>query len=130
MQKWYTGTTELFQQIMIVDGVTAPLFDELVNIETADGRMLLGKVLIAEQGRAVVQVFSSADGLQKRGLRTHFTGHPLEFTVGKELLGRIFNGVGEVKDGGSKTWRGLKRAVQGSPINPVARDLPGEFIQT
>jgi V/A-type H+-transporting ATPase subunit B len=47
-----------------------------------------------------------------------------------ELLGRIFNGIGEPKDNRPPILSGERRVISGSAINPAARNYPREFIQT
>lgn len=130
MQKWYTNTTELFQQILIVEGIANPKFDEVVEIAMPGERKLTGRVLEASRDKAVIQVFSPTDGLEKSQLRVRFTGKPLEFGVGSGLLGRVFDGLGQVIDRGFNLVRVELRPVNGLPINPSARDMPADFIQT
>jgi V/A-type H+-transporting ATPase subunit B len=42
----------------------------------------------------------------------------------------VFNGVGLPRDGRPPLVSGIKRNVNGSPVNPAARAYPREFIQT
>lgn len=46
------------------------------------------------------------------------------------MLGRVFDGLGNPKDGGPKIIPDKKLDINGTPINPVARNYPDEFIQT
>ena len=46
------------------------------------------------------------------------------------MLGRVFTGMGEVKDGGPDIIPEKVMDINGTPINPAARNYPSEFIQT
>src|SRR5437879_11700227 len=46
------------------------------------------------------------------------------------MLGRIFDGSGRPTDGGPRIIPDDYLDVNGSPINPFAREYPREFIQT
>ena len=46
------------------------------------------------------------------------------------MLGRVFDGLGNPKDGGSPIIPEMRLDINGQPINPAARDYPNEFIQT
>ena len=54
----------------------------------------------------------------------------MELRVGPDLLGRIFNGLGEPIDGFASIVSSKKINVNGNPINPYARIYPRDFIQT
>ncbi|HSJ97939.1 MAG TPA: V-type ATP synthase subunit B, partial [Myxococcota bacterium] len=87
---------------------------------------------VLEVGRddAVVEVFEGTTSLSLGATRLRFLGRPLEAPVGAEMLGRSFDGRGDPIDGGPPPLGAERRNVNGSPINPVARDYPREFIQT
>ena len=46
------------------------------------------------------------------------------------MLGRVFDGMGNPIDGGAEILPEKSLDINGSPLNPVARDYPNEFIQT
>ena len=47
-----------------------------------------------------------------------------------DMLGRVFDGMGNPKDGGPAIIPDKRLDINGSPINPAARNYPSEFIQT
>jgi len=49
--------------------------------------------------------------------------------VSEEIIGRVFDGSGEPRDGGPRIIARQMLDINGSPINPEARDYPSEFIQ-
>jgi Archaeal/vacuolar-type H+-ATPase subunit B len=57
-------------------------------------------------------------------------GRSLELGVSPDMLGRVFDGMGRPKDGGSEIIAEKKMDINGMPINPYSRDYPNEFIQT
>jgi V/A-type H+-transporting ATPase subunit B len=54
----------------------------------------------------------------------------MEFGLCPEILGRVFSGIGQPSDDGPAILAEKKMNINGSPINPYARDYPNEFIQT
>ena len=46
------------------------------------------------------------------------------------MLGRVFDGMGNPKDGGAPIIPVKRMDINGEPVNPAARDYPNEFIQT
>ncbi len=130
MKKDYKTIREVVGPLMMVDCVENVKYDELVEIHEKDGSVRLGKVLEAKGSTALVQLFEGAHGLQISDSKARFLGHSLELSVSPDMIGRIFDGVGRPKDGGSPIISDLKLNINGTPINPAARDYPAEFIQT
>ena len=130
MRKDYKTIREVVGPLMMVDCVENVKYDELVEIHEKDGRVRLGKVLEAKDNTALVQLFESADGLQISESKARFLGHGLELAVAPEIIGRVFDGIGRPIDGGAPILSDEKLNINGSPINPAARDYPAEFIQT
>ncbi|MCK5381361.1 MAG: V-type ATP synthase subunit B, partial [Candidatus Latescibacteria bacterium] len=62
--------------------------------------------------------------------RVRFKGEPLHFGAGAEILGRVFNGLGQPIDDGPAPLAEKRMDVNGLPINPTAREYPKKFIQT
>ncbi|MCG4823812.1 V-type ATP synthase subunit B, partial [Streptococcus gordonii] len=74
-----------------VEGVK---YDELVEIEQADGENRLGKVLEVNGDKAMVQLYESSQGLRISNSKVRFQGHGIELGVSKDMLGRVFDGMG------------------------------------
>ncbi|MBO7666072.1 MAG: V-type ATP synthase subunit B, partial [Clostridia bacterium] len=130
MKKDYKTIREVVGPLMMVDCVENVKYDELVEIHEKDGSVRMGKVLEAKGNTALVQLFEGAHGLQISDSKARFLGHSLELAVSPDMIGRIFDGVGRPKDGGSPIISDVKLNINGTPINPAARDYPAEFIQT
>jgi V/A-type H+-transporting ATPase subunit B len=126
----YTNVAEIKGPLMIIDGVTKVSFDELVEIETAEGQRRLGKVLEVGYGKAVVQVFEGTSGLAISGTKAKFLGKTMAMPVSQELLGRVFDGLGRPNDGLPDPIADRFIDVNGEPMNPERREYPTSFIQT
>ena len=126
----YIGASSVEGPLVVVDRVRDAGYDELVEIRDGAGRLRLGRVLDISLERAVVQVLEGTDGLSGSTLRARFLGESMKLAVSEAMLGRVFDGLGRPVDGGPPPLAGDRRDVNGSPINPVARRYPREFIQT
>lgn len=62
--------------------------------------------------------------------KVRFLAKPQTLKVSEDMIGRVFNGMGEVMNGGPEILAEKKMDINGLAINPVARDYPSEFIQT
>jgi len=130
MPKEYKTVTEAVGPLLIVDQVGDVKYDELVEIELQTGEIRRGKVLEIDRDKAMVQLFEGSSGINLQNTRVRFLGRPLELGVSPDMIGRIFNGLGEPIDGGPAIIPEKNLDINGIPINPVARDYPNEFIQT
>ncbi len=130
MLREYKSIKEIVGPIMMVEGVDGAKYDELVEIELADGTVRNGKVLEVENDKAAVQLYESSQGIQMSSAKARFLGHSLQFPVSEDILGRVFDGLGRPKDGGRAVIPEMRMDINGQPINPTARDYPDEFIET
>lgn len=130
MLKEYKTVREVVGPLMVVDGVTGVKFDELVEIELANGQMRRGKVLELNGDTAMVQLYESSAGINLPSTKVRFLGRPVELGVSEDMIGRVFDGMGQPKDDGPRIIPEKRMDINGVPINPVARDYPSEFIQT
>ena len=115
---------------MVVRQVERATFDELVEIELSDGSVRRGKVLEVNGDSAVVQLFEANAGINLAHAKVRFLGHPLQLAVSRDMLGRVFNGMGQPIDGGPEILAEEYRDINGLAMNPAARAYPNEFIQT
>lgn len=130
MLKEYKTIREIVGPLMLVEGVEGVKYDELVEITAKDGGVRLGKVLEVDGDKAMVQLFENSQGIQMSTSKARFLGRSMELAVSEDMLGRVFDGLGRPKDGGAPVIAEERLDVNGSPINPAARDYPDEFIQT
>ena len=116
--------------MVFVERVRDVGYDELVEIRDPAGNQRLGRVLDISEAQAVVQVFEGTTGLSTQNLRARFLGENFRLPVSRQMLGRVFDGLGRPIDGGPPPLSADRRDVNGLPINPFARQYPREFIQT
>lgn len=128
--KEYLGLYEANGPLVAIDGVQGASYEEIVNIRTADNETRLGRVVALSGDRAIVQVFKGSSGLGLKDTATRFMGKPMEIALSEEIMGRIFNGSGEVIDGLGKVYAEKYADINGSPINPVSRSYPRDYIRT
>ena len=130
MFKEYKTIREVVGPLMVVDGVEGVKYNELVDIVCGDGSIRRGKVLEINRDKAVVQLFENSQGLQISNAKARFTGHSQNLACSRDMLGRVFDGMGNPRDGGAPVIPDKVLDINGEPINPAARDYPDEFIQT
>ena len=130
MNKEYKTIKEIVGPLMLVEGVDGVKYDELVEVVQEDGNLRRGKVLEVRDDKAVVQLFENTQGLKISTSKARFLGRSLSLDLSEDMLGRVFDGMGNPRDGGAPIIPDKRMNVNGEPINPAARDYPDEFIQT
>lgn len=130
MLKEYKSIKEIVGPLMLVEGVEGAKYDELVEIVQEDGDIRRGKVLEVNRDKALVQLFEGSQGIQMSSSKARFLGRSLELALSEDMLGRVFDGLGNPRDGGTPIIPEKRMNINGQPINPAARDYPDEFIQT
>ncbi len=103
---------------------------DAVEVRGADGRSRLGRIAAIDERCMTIEVLESTAGLSLEGSVVRFRGEALSFGLGPGILGRVFNGVGQVIDGGPSVAAHRQVPIDGQPMNPVARALPRDFIET
>ena len=126
----YKRIREIAGPLLLVEGVKKAAYNEMGEILLPSGEKRLCRVLEAAEGYALVQLFESAAGLSAETCRVRFAGRGMVLPASPGLLGRVFDGLGRPIDGGPPLIPDKVMDVNGTPINPVARRYPEEFIQT
>ncbi|NHV60095.1 MAG: V-type ATP synthase subunit B [Candidatus Verstraetearchaeota archaeon] len=126
----YRSVQKISGPLIFVEGVSDVGFNELVEVRDAEGGLRRGRVLEINRGVAAVEVFEGTTGLSTTSTSVRFLGKPLTIPLSTEMLGRVFNGLGEPIDGGPSPFTEEYRDVNGLPMNPFSRDYPTQFIQT
>ena len=130
MIREYKTIREISGPLMVVDHVQGVTYDELAEIELTDGTPRRCKVLEVNGDTAVVQLFEASAGINLAESKIRFLGHPLQLAVSGDMLGRVFNGMGQPIDDGPAILADEYRDINGLAMNPAARNYPNEFIQT
>ncbi|MDO5457192.1 MAG: V-type ATP synthase subunit B [Atopococcus tabaci] len=130
MVKDYREFSDIYGPIIVVEGTEGVGYNELVEIQTENHGSLIGQVLEIQEDKAVVQIFGSSTGMNASNTKVRFKGRPLEFGVSEDILGRTFDGMGNLMDDGPEIIPERYDDIEGQPINPMGRIYPDEFIQT
>ncbi|MEJ2508391.1 MAG: V-type ATP synthase subunit B [Gammaproteobacteria bacterium] len=104
--------------------------NEAVEVIGDDGRARQGRIAALDEEHMTIEIMESTGGLALANTRVRFLGEPLHFGVGPGLLGRVFDGVGRVTDGGPPVAAERYLRIDGLAINPAARAMPADFIET
>lgn len=130
MPREYKTIHEVVGPLMLVEGVENVKYDELVRIKQASGEERIGKVLEINEDKALVQLFDSSQGLRISDAKAMFLGHGIQIKLAPDILGRVFDGMGRPIDGGGEVIPKKVLDINGTPLNPYARNYPSEFIET
>jgi len=130
MQREYLTVSSIAGPLILVEDTVGVKYDEIAEIKLATGEVRRGKVLEVDGGRVLVQLFEGTTGLNLAESRVRFLERRVELPVSVDILGRIFDGLGRPIDGGPAILAESREDINGSPINPDARNYPSEFIQT
>jgi len=124
------GVSRIEGPLIVVEGIGDVGYDEVVEILDTQRRVRQGRVLEVGEDVAVIEVFAGTTGLSIKDTRVRFLGQSLRIPVAEEMLGRVFDGLGNPIDGGPEPLADHFADVNGQPINPSARIYPRDYIQT
>jgi V/A-type H+/Na+-transporting ATPase subunit B len=126
----YKGLEEVVGPIFVIRNIHNVGYNEYVEVTDSEGILRVGVTLEVGKGYAVVQLLGGTAGISVNNARVRFRETPLEMGVSEELLGRVFDGLGNPQDGMAKPAFDEMRDVNGMAINPTARDYPCNIIET
>ena len=127
--KEYIGVSEIRGPLIIMRNVKNVRYDEVVEIEQ-NNQKKIGKVILVNEDTAIIQVFEGTQGLALKEPKVRFLGKPLEINLSPDILGRVFDGLGRPIDDLGEIVSTKSMDINGSAINPAAREYPRNFIQT
>ncbi len=130
MEKRYKTIKEVAGPLVIVEGIEDVMYEEMVEVELADGTRRKGRVLEITDKAAVVQMFEGTSGVDVEASSATFLGKTMEIGVSEDMLGRVFSGIAEPKDGMPAIIPEKHIDINGAPINPYSREMPEDFYQT
>src|SRR3989338_7244868 len=121
---------EIVGLIFVIRNIHNVGYNEVVEIVDEQNKARLGVTLEVGKGYAVVQVLGGTSGLSFDNCKVRFKEKPLMIGVSEDVLGRVFDGVGNPIDNMPKPAYGEMLDVNGLAINPTARDYPNNIIET
>jgi V/A-type H+-transporting ATPase subunit B len=126
----YLCVSALRGPLAFLRGVSGAAYQEHVEVLVEGAPPRVGRVLSVDRDLAIAEVFGGTEGLSLGGCRVRFHGSPLRLGVGRELLGRVFDGLGRARDGLPPPMIDEERAIEGTPLNPSRREYPCDFLET
>ncbi|MFH1837030.1 MAG: V-type ATP synthase subunit B [Candidatus Omnitrophota bacterium] len=102
-------------------------YEELAEITTQRGPSL-AQVIRIDKDMVHLQVFAGARGVST-GDEVRFLGHPMRIGFSYDMLGRIFTGSGEPRDGGPAINEN-EIEIAGPAANPSKRVIPKNMVRT
>ena len=126
----HIGLSQINGSLIVLDNIKDASYDEMVELRLEDGSSRTGRIVEIEGEKVVIQVFEGTKGLSLVNTKTRMTGHPIELSLSPEIVGRVFDGLGRPIDGLGEGSPVEKRDVNSSPINPVSRVYPKNYINT
>ena len=130
MPKEYRTIQEVAGPLMLVREVENVKYNEIGEIELANGEKRKCKVLEIDGTNALVQLFENSTGINLESSKVKFIGRTMELGVSEDMLGRVFDGLGRTIDDGPEILPDARMDINGLPMNPAARAYPSEFIET
>ncbi len=130
----YIKETSSFQKakgsLLIADHIPGIQYGEIVDIELSTGEVKRGEAIDISENSTIIQVFGGVSEVDLAGSKLRCRGETLKLPVSPDILGRIFDGMGNPMDGGPEIIPVAYRDINGEPINPAKREPPAEFIET
>lgn len=126
----YVGVKEINGSLIVLDDVENASYEEIVDIRLDNGTFRHGRIVQIEGKRVVVQVFEGTKSISLGNTRTRLKGRPMELALSPEILGRVFNGAGRPIDGYGDVFPQKMENINGTPMNPVSRVYPRNYINT
>jgi len=126
----YVGLNEIKGPLVFLDHVQGASFEEMIELQLANGNKRYGRIVQIQGDRIAIQVFEGTSGLSLTNTKTILKGEPMKVKLSKEVLGRIFDGTGRPIDGLGDIFVDVTRDINGNPLNPVSRVYPRNYINT
>lgn len=126
----HVGLNNINGSLIVLDGVKNAAYEEMVELKLDNGTSRVGRIVKIDGERVVIQVFEGTKGLSMVNTKTVLTGKPMEMKLSKDILGRVFDGLGRPIDDMGDIYPECSHDVNGAPINPISRVYPKNYINT
>ena len=136
MSVTYNKINQIIGSLLFLKNNHDVQFGEFVKIITNTGEERNGQIIRMDEEVLVLEVFQDTTGISSENSDIAFTGDLFKVKLSKDMLGGTFNSLGKPiniytkKTLESDIISGVEREINGSPINPFAREYPTEIIQT
>jgi V/A-type H+-transporting ATPase subunit B len=126
----YTTISSIRGPLLFVDKVLSARVGEVVRVVYPDGKELEGEVLKIDRDSVLIQVYGETRGLDVGNSSVVFGDSVKKAPLSPDVIGRVFSGSFQPKDGAPMFIPEKWAPVSGFPINPTSRARPEEFIET
>ena len=109
----HVGLSQINGSLVVLDGVQNASYDEMVVMKLTDGTQRVGRIVMIEGDKCVIQVFEGTTGFSLDNTRTTLSGHPMMVDLSPEILGRTLDGLGRPIDGLGEIYPEFRRDVNG-----------------
>ncbi len=130
LTRQYKTVSQVIGPLIFVKAVKNVIYGAMVDIIPPAGDRRSGQVIEVSDEYAVIQVFEETTGIDIDRTVINFSEESARLDVSRDMLGRTFDGSGKPIDGLPPILPEDSLPISGSPINPVSRRQPEDFIQT
>ncbi len=136
MSVTYNKIQKIIGPLLFLENKHDCQYGEIVSIISDDGTIRTGQVVKMSEDLIVIEVFEDTSGLSAENSKIIFTGDSFKLKLSEDMFGRTFTSLGKPIDINTKTIletdtiTDVERDINGSPINPFAREYPSDVIQT
>ena len=130
LTKEYKGVNYISGPLIFVEGGKRFSYNAMVEVLLPNGEVRTGQVLEVSSEYACIEVLEQTTGLEVVQTTVRLKEEVARLPVSRDMVGRVFNGRGEPIDGLPEVISEKRMEITGTPINPVSRAKPNEFIQT
>ena len=127
MRKVYHNIIQIAGNVITVEADNVA-YNDLAEVSSGDGNTSLAQVIRIQDGKVYLQVFAGSRGISTND-EVRFLGHPMKVSSSADLLGRVFTGSGEPRDGRPAIHDDLIN-IGGPSVNPAKRIIPRNMIRT
>ena len=118
-EKEYRLASAARSGLLYMRGVSGVALGDRVVVRDHSGRRRNGQVIRTSNELVLIQVLEGTDNLDLERTWVRFLDQPFEIALSPDLLGRVFNGLGQPRDDRPPLYSKLKRNVNGAPVNPA-----------
>lgn len=130
MPREYRTAKAVSRDLMLVGEVECAAYNELAEIELANGEKRLSRVLKAEDDNVLLELMESSCGMNPQKNKVRFLEKQMQLALSEDMLGRVFDGLGRAIDNGPEIIPEKRVNINASLINPAKRTIPKKFIET
>ena len=130
MKTQYLGLEHINGPLVYLKTPNNISYNEQVELILKSGERRIGNVIILNEDITVIQVYEGTDGINIDGVKTELNGKPLQIKLSKDMLGRVFDGVGNPVDNLGEITNYIERDINGFSMNPISRKYPRNYIET